>query len=255
MSELFDDAGMLVKEQLELVLGDDYYNDPGTNQQPTKLFDNVDDEETLIKNYVNAQRKISKGEAAFAEKTKGMVKLPDEKATKEEIAAYHKAIGVPESAEKYDLAIPDGDDKAGFEVIAKEVKQAAYEAGAPAGVISKVWAKVAEALTKQNQLVEQKGLELMKADEEALKAEWKDKYEENIKKTDDALAKFGEGGKAVKDLLETYGIGNHPAVRKFLAAVAPLVLEGKVILGQGGPGQTGDGWPINYIYDEAGKPI
>jgi len=255
MSELFDDAGVLVKENLESVLGDDYYNDPETKQQPTKLFDNVKDEGTLIKNYVNAQRTISKGETAFAEKTKGMVKIPDDKATKEDIAAYHKAIGVPESAEKYELAIPDGDAKAGYEVIAKEVKQAAFEAGVPAGAISKVWAKVTATMLKNDQAMEQKGIELMKADETTLKEEWKEKYDANVKASDDALTKFKEG-QAVKDLLKTYGIENHPAMRKLLLAVAPLVLEGKTIVGQGGGGDGGDGWPISYKYDpNTGKPM
>lgn len=256
MSELFDDEGLLKRENLQSVLGDDYYNDPETKQQPTKMFDNVADEKGFARNYINAQRKISKGEEAFAEKTKGMVKIPDDKSTPEEIAAYRKATNVPESADKYELAIPgDAMDKAGFEVIAGEVRKAAFEAGAPNSIISKVWSKVTEALTLQNAALEQKGIELMKADEETLKAEWKDKYDATMKITDDALAKFKMGGEVIK-LLDTYGIKNHPAFRRFIAEVAPLVLEGKTIAGQGGGGEVGDGWPISYKYDpNTGKPV
>jgi len=256
---MIDENGVFTEEFTEALpdlMGDNYYNDPETKQKPTKLFENVKDIKTLVNNYANGQRVISKGEAAFAEKTKGMVKIPDDKAAPEEIAAYHKAIGVPESADKYELAIPEGDDKAGMEVIAKEVRQAAFDAGASAGVISKVWSKVTEALSKQNRELEEKGLAMMKADEEALKTEKKDGYEPFMKAGDSALAKF-KNGKAVLDLLTTYGINNHPAIRKFLGdEVAPLVVPGKTILGQGsGSSSDENAWPSKYKYDDSGKPI
>lgn len=255
MSEVFDDAGMLIQENLPTVLGDDYYNDPETKQQPTKLFENVKDEKTFMKNYVNAQRTISKGEAAFVEKTKGMIKVPGEGAKPEEIAAYNKAIGVPESADKYELAIPK-DDTNGFAVIADEVKAAAIEAGIPKGALEKVWGKVIATLTKQAADLEAKGLAMIKADEEALKGELKEKYDEFIKAGDGVLNKLKVGAEVTK-IFDAYKLKNHSAIRKMLAEIAPLVLEGQSHGSSGGINTpSGDGWPITYKYDPTtGKPI
>jgi hypothetical protein len=58
------------------------------------------------------------------------LKLPGDDAKPEEVEAFHKAIGRPESADKYEIALPDGheiDD--GF---AGPMKEAAFKAGVPA---------------------------------------------------------------------------------------------------------------------------
>lgn len=252
MPELFTETGIDV-EVLKEHLGDDYYNDPDTKQEPTKIFDNIKDEKTFTKNYVNAQRTISKGEAAFDERIKGMVKLPTDESTPEEVTAYHEAIGVPKTSDGYKLNIPEGDDKESFEGIAAVIKEEALAAGASPALLTRLWDKVTTVIQGQVKALEDKGLALIKADDEAQKAEHKEKYDTFIKTTDAALAKF-KVGEDVKKLLETYGIGNHPSIRKLLAEVAPLVLGGKTILGDGETGEKEGGFPA-YEYDENGKPI
>jgi len=143
MSELFTD-GVINLETVQEHLGDDYYNDPETKQQPTKMFENVNDQATLVKNYASAQRQISKGDADFAERTKGMINIPGKDASEDDIKAYRKATGVPESVDGYAMDIPDGDDKESFTGVAAAVKEAALAAGAPAGVVSSIWGKVVE---------------------------------------------------------------------------------------------------------------
>ena len=250
MSDLFTDDGIdmaVVQEHL----GDDYYNDPGTNSEPTKMFDNVKDRSTLLKNYASAQRTISKGEADFAERTKGMVNIPGEDASEDDIKAYRKATGVPESIDGYAMDIPDGDDKDSFTGIAAAVKEAALAAGAPAGVVSSIWGKVVETMQAQFKGIEDKGLALMESEVAGMKELHKDKYDSFIAGTDEALSKF-KGGAEVKALLDTYGIGNSPAIRNLLSEIAPLVNEGKTVFGETS-GQKEEGGFPSYQYDEGGR--
>lgn len=259
MNELMDENGVLTEEfktQLPDLLGDDYYNDPETKQEPTKMFDNIKDLKSLTKMAATAQRKATQNEAKYAEKYKGMVKIPDDKATPEDIAAYRKAIDAANKPEEYELPCPDGDDKTGFETIAGVVRTAAHEIGLPKKALSGIWGKVVAALQVQNKTLEDKGLELMQADEKILKDKHKENYPAFMKAGDDVAAKF-KNGKAFMELLTIYGIQNHPAIRELLATeIAPLVLEGHTVGGVNIVEPTGDGWPLTYKYDPfSGKPI
>lgn len=252
MSDLFTDDGIdmaVVQEHL----GDGFFNDPETKQQPTKMFDNVPDEVTLVKNYAQAQRTISKGDADFAERTKGMVTIPGDDASEDDIKAYRKATGVPDSVDGYAMDIPDGDDKESFTGVAAAVKAAALEAGAPAGVVSKIWGKVVETLQGQFKATEDRGQALIDSEIAGMKEQHKEKYDSFIKGTDEALAKF-KGGAEVKTLLETLGISNSPAIRNLLAEIAPLVNEGKTVFGESTNAKESGGFP-SYEYDDAGKVV
>lgn len=252
MSDLFTD-GAINLETVQEHLGDDYYNDPGTNSEPTKMFDNVKDQATLVKNYASAQRTISKGEADFAERTKGMVTIPGEDASEDDVKAYRKATGVPESVDGYAMDIPDGDDKESFTGVAAAVKEAALAAGAPAGVVSSIWGKVVETLQGQFKGLEEKGQALIDSEIAGMKELHKEKYDSFIKGTDEALSKF-KGGAEVKTLLDTYGITNSPAIRNLLAEIAPLVNEGKTVFGESTGAKESGGFPT-YEYDENGRAV
>ncbi len=246
-----DDTGVLTEDfrtQLPTLLGDDFYNDPATKQEPTKMFDNIKDIGSLAKMAATAQRKATQNEAKYAEKYKGMVRIPDEKASPEDVAAYRKAVGVPDKPEGYELAIPE-EDKEGFTAIANEVRKAALEVGLPAKALSGVWTKVVAGLAAQTKAIEDKGLALMAAEEQALKDKYQGKYGEFVKAGDDALSKFKAGADVVK-ILDTFGLRNQPAIREFLAEIAPLVLEKGTI---GGTGATGGEKPAG-VFDPATSP-
>lgn len=250
MSEFVDENGLLTADfhtALPEMLGDDYFNDKA-KQEPTKLFEQVKDLKTLTKNYVNSQRANSK-------KMEGMVRIPTETSSPEEITAWRKGVGVPNSEEGYELPIPDDElDKPGFTIIANEVRKAALEAGVPSKALQGIWSKVVTAISKQTKDLEDKGLALIKADEDTLRAEMKEKYDSFIRDTDAVLTKIKTGPEVAK-LLDTFQIRNHPVIRKMLAEIAPLILEGHTVGGTGGePKPTADGFPT-YKYDEQGKPI
>jgi hypothetical protein len=72
---------------------------------------------------------ITDNMTAARAKTEGMIKVPGEGATAEEIAAYHKAIGVPEKEDEYGYQLPEGlaedaVDKAKIDAWRKEFKAA-----------------------------------------------------------------------------------------------------------------------------------
>ena len=91
------DAGTMIAEdgsftpefhaQVPGILGDEFKDFKGFEKY--KTFGD------FLKGAAHAQRQVG-------QKTEGMVKVPGEKATPEEIAAFRAAVGVPESADKYD---------------------------------------------------------------------------------------------------------------------------------------------------------
>lgn len=267
MPEYVGDDGSFTddfKTDLPGMLGDDYYNDP-EKQQPTKYFENVKDIAALAKRALNADRTISRHGEALKKATEGMIRIPGEGATPEEIVAYRQAQGVPESPDGYELTIPDG-DKDGFEAIAKEVRTAAHEAGIPPSKLSAVWGKVVTALGAQTQALEQKGQEMLTADIQALKDAKKEKYDSFIQDTNKVAAHFDVKGDPTlgttdnlmgsnfMKLMETMGIKDTPVVREFLGAIAPLVLEGGTTIGGSSPQSEPTG-VFNYEYDAFGRPI
>ena len=267
MPDLIDENGAFTEDfrsSLPDLLGDDLYNDPETKLQPTKELDNVKTLSDMARRVVNGSRVISKHGEELKKATEGMVKIPGEGSTPEEIVAYRKSIGVPETADGYELTVPDGQ---GYDIIAKEVKAAAHEAGIPPSKLSTVWDKVVTNLKAQNEVLEKKGTELLEADKQALKDLMKDKYDSFISDTDKVAAHFNAkedveaGTKAdpigddFMHLMDTLGVKDVPVVRRFLGAIAPLVLEGKTGPGGGGPKDSESTGGFSYEYDKHGKPI
>lgn len=246
-------------------LGDSYFNDPETKLKPTKELDNVKNVFDMAKMVVTGSRKISSHGEELKKATEGMIKIPGEGATPEEIVAYRQAQGIPDSPDKYELAIPE-EGKEGYEVIAKEVKAAAHEAGIPPSKLNAVWSKVVTALVAQTSELEKKGQELLAADVQALKDAKKEKYDAFITDTNKVAAHFDVKGDPTlgttdnlvgsnfMKMMENMGIKDTPVVRYFLGSIAPLVLEGKTSLGASGEPVVAGG-VFAYEYDEAGRPI
>ena len=68
---------------------------------------------STAKTFGDVNKMLTDAMTAARAKTDGMVKIPGEKATPEEIAAFHKALGVPEKPEEYGHKLPEGlDEKA-----------------------------------------------------------------------------------------------------------------------------------------------
>lgn len=108
-----------------------FIDDKGTITKPAEFFKLAGAEhlskrfttlEGFAKSYVNAERMLSNG---------NKVAVPGDTSTAEEWDAYFKAIGRPETADKYEIAVPDEIkgigplDEAGL----KDFREVAYKAG------------------------------------------------------------------------------------------------------------------------------
>jgi hypothetical protein len=250
-------------------LGDVYYNDPDTKQTPTKELDNVKNIFDLAKMVITGSRKISAHGTELKRATEGMIKIPGEGATEEDIKAYRKAIGVPEKQEDYELAIPETNDESENAVnkkLADKISAAAFKANIPKSKLQSVFNEVMSEINSINEAEIQKGMKLLAADVQALKDAKKEKYDAFIADTNRVAAELDvkgdlDAGRAdnpigtnFMKLMDNMGIKDTPVIREFLGAIAPLVLEGKTIIGGPTPTLAGEGG-FDYQYDEHGKPI
>lgn len=264
------DFGDTIREQLPERLGDVYFNDPETKQQPTKELDNVSNIFDMAKMVVTGSRKISAHGEELKNATAGMIKVPGEGATEDEIKAYRMAQGVPDSHEGYEMPVPKDvfdADKLVYEGLAKSTAVAAHEAGIPPSKIIPVFEKVINAVATQNKALEKQGTELLAADVQALKDSKKEKYDSFIADTNKVSAHFdikADAALGTKDnligsnfmkLMDSMGIKDTPTVREFLGAIGPLVLEGSTAIGRGAESKGGSEGGFDYEYDEHGKPV
>ena len=125
----------------------------------------------LAKSYVASQKLIG-------ERQEGMVKIPGEDATPEEIEAFHKAMGKPDMVEGYEFAKPDDmpDGVTWDQGMLDWFGQTMHNLGAPKGL--------AQGLMKSyNDYVFAQAHEAQKAlgkDVQALQDRWGDQFEPNV---------------------------------------------------------------------------
>ena len=150
-----------------------------------------------------------------------------EKATPEEIAAFNKALGVPDKPDGYVFdkieGLPIDENLVG------KYKDVAHKLGIPASKANELYkwfngeameqAKAIEAQEKLTQ--EQQDAETLKAKsaaESSLKGEWGKDYEPNLEITRRMLQKFGNTELGEK--LIASGLGNEPLMVKFLYQIS-----------------------------------
>lgn len=88
---------------------------------------------------------ITDNMTAARAKTEGMLKVPGEGATAEEIAAFHKAIGVPDKEDEYGYKLPEGlDEKVVDKARIDGYRKLFREAGVPKAAAEKILTKYFE---------------------------------------------------------------------------------------------------------------
>ncbi len=150
-----------------------------TGEDRTKELDRLKKQSSMGdvgKQNREAARKIQQ----LTEGVKGLVKLPGKDATKEEIAAYHKAVGVPEDVKEYIKSFPDRPKELGAR---SEEDMAAWNAALPVlqakgytpEQVSAAVALVeqAEVMTRQRMIETSKAWDKDSAD--TLRVEWNQK--------------------------------------------------------------------------------
>jgi hypothetical protein len=184
----------------------------------------------VVKSYAALERRLGRS-----------VVKPGPEAGPEEIARYRRQLGVPESAEDYDLRLPDDlpealrEDPAG-EALRRDFLQAMHAAGASGEVVQSAldwyYASAAESLAAQERAAAERGAEA----EAELRREWGGDHERNVALARRAAQSFGD--EAFAEFLEAetaagVRLGDHPAFLRAFAAVGRAMDEDQPLSGAG----------------------
>lgn len=183
-----------------------------------------------------AQSKDLAGFVKSAVDTKKMVgantiRLPGKDATPEELSEFYKNLGRPDTHEAYkpSVEVAEGilDDK-----ILGTMQQKMHELGLSEKqgqtLLNEYLTILDSSLSERNTQSEAK----MQEGINALKQEWGDKYDNNVKTAQLALRELGND--TIKDKLVETGLANDPAVIKWMAELGKKLLDDEAIGGEAG---------------------
>lgn len=181
------------------------------------------------------------------------VKLPGDDATDEDRAKFQKAMGVPESADDYEIKAPENMDAASFEAMQGPIKDVIAEmhaAGAPQKVVDAMLSKYFEFETQAQAEVSRLDQEYLAKAEADLRKEWGSGYDENMAFANDFLTQSPE--LAQLELKDGMLLGSHPAFVKRMAEVGRLTNEGQLRFGVAGQAGSAD---LQAEYDQLSRDI
>jgi hypothetical protein len=172
----------------------------------------------LIKSTVEGQKMIGSS-----------LRVPKDDATPEEWNAFHGKLGRPESPDKYAFKKPDKLPQGVVwdENIVKEYSGVAHKFGLTPkqanGLMDFYMGKQIEGGDRVIATLEQ--------GTKALKEDWKEDYDKNVAIAVRAVDELAPP--EIKEILNSTGLGNHPAMVKWMADIGKEFLESK-ITGEGG---------------------
>lgn len=167
-----------------------------------------------------------------------MVKVPQQGAPAEEVAKFHKAIGVPEKPDQYKFDLGRDLTEQDKPVISK-VSEIFHANGVPASAATAVSKAVAELAAAQLGEADRVASQHREAAEAALNKEWGADKDRNLQVALRAVEVFG--GQELKDYLNSTivngaKLGDHPVLAKAFAKVGLRMGEGEFI----GPANAGE---------------
>lgn len=187
---------------------------------------------------------VVKSYAALQSRLGRSVVKPGPDAGPEELASYRRQLGVPESAEGYQVSLPEDlpdqlrADPAG-EALQRNFLQAMHEAGASNEVVQKAldwyYGNVTQSLNQQAQSAAERRAEA----EASLRHEWGGDHERNLTFAQRAVQSFGDD--SFVDFLESHEVegvmlGDHPAFVRAFAAIGRSMGEDLPLSGAGESG-------------------
>lgn len=188
-----------------------------------KRLDRFTDPESFVKSYLEMEKRWSDGNT---------IKMPGKDATPEEVSAFHRKLGVPESPDKYEIKLPEGAvlDDAAREVLTKATARF-HQLGAPPAIVQAAHEMYIEAQAEDAKAFAAHAQELTDVGIAELQKEWGDQgFKENLEFGNAVLAKFVPDDAARDELLNTMmfdgrKLATHPAVIRLLAAVGRQVSQ------------------------------
>ncbi len=152
------------------------------------------------------------------------ITVPAEGATEEDVSAYHKAIGVPDTPEGYELAVPELPEGMTWnEERATKFSEIAHKIGiSKTAFQALVNADNEDKIAMHNAQVKA-GNDFREKSTVEMKKEWGNDYGANLARADAIIEPIF--GKEFKQVLTDTGFNNHPAVIKGMFKVSQAVGE------------------------------
>lgn len=170
---------------------------------------------------------------AHLERLKG---YPDT-ADAERMAAFRSAVGLPATAEEYELPRPEGAADAVWNpALAAELSRVAYEYGVPPRAMEALAARYAEEGNRWMQTQEQAAQAAVQAADEQLQDEWGTQYESNMDAVGTFLARMAErAGVDAESLLQNPALQANADFAKLMLEAAQVTQEAPLHEGSAAP--------------------
>ncbi len=192
-------------------------------------------------------RDVVKSYAALQSRLGRSIVKPGAEASAEELAAYHRQLGVPDSPAGYDLSLPESlpeqlrPDAAG-EALQHDFVAAMHEAGASNEVVQKALDWYYGTLDQSVAQKEQANADQRAETEASLRRDWGADHERNLNFAQRAVRDFGD--EDFVSLLETREIdgvklGDHPSFVRAFATIGRRMGEDLPLSGEPERGQAG----------------
>lgn len=166
----------------------------------------------------------------------GKVKMPTDKSTPEEVTAFNKQLGCPDSPDGYAIPTVDGAEAFKNEGVEKALADIAHKSGVPKEAFEGIVAGYYEQMVEQLRTGMEDG-------EAALKQEFGDKYDENIKIAQRLCADCSE---EFQELMKTTGLGNNPVMIKEFLSLGRKTLSDSLIKGSQDSGEVDKDYVPQY---------
>ena len=187
---------------------------------------------------------VVKSYAALQSRLGRSVVKPGNDAGAEEIAAYHRQLGVPETPEGYEVALPESlpealRDDPTTAALQQDFLKVMHGAGAPPAVVQQAldwyYGQVGESLAQQTKAADERRAEA----EAGLRREWGGDHERNVALAQRAVRSFGDD--SFTEFLESHEaegvkLGDHPAFLRAFAAIGRGLGEDTPLTGAGESG-------------------
>jgi hypothetical protein len=168
---------------------------------------------------------IEQGGKLSALEGEGRIKIPGEDATAEDKAAFNKALGVPDSAEGYELRKPETlpEGMSYSTELEAAYKAKAFELGLPPGQTAALYDFYNQIIMDTHNQKAKQDQESLAAAETTLKKEWGESYDGNLERVKRVMGKFG--GEEFTAFLNTSGLGDNPAMAKMMLEFSKVISD------------------------------
>ena len=184
----------------------------------------------VFNSYLNLEKKLTDSRA---------VRVPDANSSPEDIAAWNKARGVPDTPDGYkvDVPVPQGvelqdSDKA----FLKTTTERLHKLGADPQLVAEAHRIFYEQAEQAQQTALERATAARAETETALRKEWGRDFEANVKWAEAAVQQFGVAPVLDLRLADGSLLGDHPVIVKAMAQIGRLNSEDPYMLAAAGQG-------------------